>query len=124
MFIRDLKDCPEFIAGDNTVLRELLHPAKADLAIRYSFAHAVVKPGTTSLAHRLKTSEVYYIIEGEGIMHIDGESARVRPGQAIYIPPMATQYIHNPGRKDLVFICIVDPAWRKEDEEVLEGKGE
>jgi hypothetical protein len=26
MFIRDLKDCEEFTAGDNSILRELLHP--------------------------------------------------------------------------------------------------
>ena len=119
MFIKDLKQCEEFIAGDNTILRELLHPAKADLNLRYSLAHAVVKPGKTSRPHRLKTSEVYYILEGEGVMHIDDESASVRPGHAIYIPPNAKQYIHNAGKTDLVFLCIVDPAWRKEDEEVL-----
>ncbi|MBI2995520.1 MAG: hypothetical protein HYY52_02285 [Candidatus Melainabacteria bacterium] len=26
ILIKDLKDCTEFIAGDNSVLRELLHP--------------------------------------------------------------------------------------------------
>lgn len=119
MFIRDLKQCEEFTAGDNTILRELLHPAKADLKLRYSLAHAVVKPGKASRPHRLKTSEVYYILEGKAIMHIDEESAMVRPGHAIYIPPNANQYIHNSGKTDLVFLCIVDPAWRKEDEEVL-----
>jgi mannose-6-phosphate isomerase-like protein (cupin superfamily) len=119
MFIKDLKQCEEFTAGDNTILRELLHPAKADLKLRYSLAHAVVKPGKASRPHRLKTSEVYYIMEGEGVMHIDDESAPVRPGNAIYIPPNAKQYIHNTGNTDLVFLCIVDPAWRKEDEAVL-----
>ena len=44
MFTRDLKDCEEFIAGDNTILREILHPDKADLDLRYSLAHAIVKP--------------------------------------------------------------------------------
>ncbi len=119
MFIKDLKDCEEFIAGDNSLLRELLHPDKADLDIRYSLAYAVTKPGQTSQPHRLKTSEVYYILEGEGIMHIDDESARVHSGQAIYIPPHSTQYIQNTGRSELRFLCIVDPAWRHEDEEIL-----
>jgi mannose-6-phosphate isomerase-like protein (cupin superfamily) len=119
MFIRELKDCEEFIAGDNCALRELLHPDKADLALRYSLAHAVVKPGETTWLHRLRTSEVYYIVEGEGIMHIDDESAPVRPGSTVYIPPKAKQCITNSGKTDLTFICIVDPAWRKEDEEVV-----
>ena len=119
MFTKDLKDCDEFIAGDNTILRELLHPDKADLKLRYSLAHAIVKPGDTSTPHKLKTSEVYYILEGEGIMHIDDEEQQVAPGQTVYIPPHAKQYIHNSGNIDLKFLCIVDPAWRVEDEEVL-----
>jgi mannose-6-phosphate isomerase-like protein (cupin superfamily) len=52
-------------------------------------------------------------------MHIDGDDAPVRPGSTIYIPPMAKQSITNTGKSDLTFICIVDPAWRKEDEEVV-----
>jgi len=120
MFIRELTDCEAFTAGDNCTLREILHPDKAELQLRYSLAHAVVAPGQTTWKHRLKTSEVYYIMEGEGEMRIDGESAPVCPGSTVYIPPMALQCIHNSGNKDLVFICIVDPAWRKEDEAVLE----
>lgn len=120
MFIRELNDCPEFIAGDNCILREILHPDKAELDLRYSLAHAVVKPGLTTWKHRLKTSEVYYIIEGQGMMHIDGESSPVRPGSTVYIPPQTVQSITNTGQNDLVFICIVDPAWRKEDEEMMQ----
>ncbi len=120
MFVRNLKNCPEFTAGDATRLRELFNPPKDTLELRYSLAHATVAPGKTSLLHRLKTSEVYYILEGEGEMHIDGEIAKVGPGDAIYIPPGTAQQITNTGSGDLVFICIVDPAWRAEDEEILE----
>ena len=119
MFIRELKDCGEFIAGDNCILREILHPDKDVLALRYSLAHAVVKPGDTTWIHRLRTSEVYFILHGEGIMHIDDESAPVHAGSTVSIPPMARQSITNSGKTDLAFLCIVDPAWRKEDEEVL-----
>ncbi|MDD5686763.1 MAG: cupin domain-containing protein [Elusimicrobia bacterium] len=119
MLIKHLKSCPSFIAGDNTILRELLHPDKADLNLRYSLAHAVLKPGKTSQPHKLKTSEVYYILEGKGKMHIGNESKDVFPSQAIYIPPNTKQYIKNTGKTDLKFLCIVDPAWRPEDEEVL-----
>ena len=119
MFIKDLEDCEEFVAGDDTILRELLHPEKADLKLHYSLAHAFVKPGEASKKHVLKTSEVYYILAGEGIMHIDDETAMVQPHQAIYIPPGSTQYIENTGTTDLKFLCIVDPAWQAEDEEVF-----
>ena len=119
MFIKDPKTCKEFIAGDNVILLELLHPDKDKLNLRYSLAHAIVKPGETSYRHKLKHAEVYYILEGEGMMHIDNESAKVCPGQAIYIPPDALQWIENVGQCDLKFLCIVDPAWRKEDEEIV-----
>ena len=118
MLIRPLQACAEFIAGDETILRELLHPEKADVALRYSLAHAIVRAGTASRPHRLKTSEVYYLLTGTGIMHIDDEAAPVGPGDTIYIPPNATQWIDNTGTTDLAFLCIVDPAWRREDEEV------
>jgi len=119
MFIRYLNECEEFIADDRSTLREILHPDKADLAIRYSLAHARVRSGEKTTPHRLRTAEVYYILEGNGRMHIDARVADVTTGCAIYIPPATTQFIENTGDDDLVFLCIVDPAWRSEDEEVL-----
>lgn len=123
MLVQKLGACTQFIAGDGTQLRELLHPDKQPLELRYSLAHATVPVGQTSIPHSLTTSEVYYIISGTGEMHIDDETQRVEPGDAIYIPPNAKQFIHNSGTEPLVFICIVDPAWRKEDETVYEAWG-
>ena len=121
MFVKNLDKCQEFVAGDDTILRELFHPDKENLQIRYSLAHAVLKSGKKSYSHKLKTSEVYYILEGSGLMHIGDESKEVTAGDAVYIPPGSAQYIENKGKTDLKFICIVDPAWRKRDEEILES---
>lgn len=118
MLVQKLNNCPEFTAGDGTLLRELLHPDKQPIELRYSLAHAIVPVGQTSIPHTLTTSEVYYILQGVGEMQIDGEIQRVEPGDTIYIPPNARQFIHNCGTEPLIFICIVDPAWRKEDETI------
>ncbi|MDX2232555.1 MAG: cupin domain-containing protein [Leptolyngbyaceae cyanobacterium bins.349] len=120
MLIRKLHQCEEFVAGDGTLLRELLHPDKHPLALRYSLAHAIVPVGQTSIPHALTTSEVYYILSGNGEMHINDEAQSVEPGDAVYIPPHARQFIQNTGTEPLVFICIVDPAWRKDDETVYQ----
>jgi len=120
MFVKYLKDCREFIAGDASLLCELLHPEKEDLKIRYSLAHATVKAGEVTKPHKLKSCEVYYVLEGQGLMHIDEEDFEVGPECAVYIPPDSIQYIGNTGNSDLKFLCIVDPAWREEDEEVLD----
>ena len=119
MLIRDLENCEKFIAGDASVLHELLHPDRQNITARYSLAHASVKPGQKTKPHKLKTSEVYYVLEGEGMMHIEKETKKVNSGYAIYIPPNSSQYIENTGKDDLKFLCIVDPAWKKEDEIVL-----
>ena len=122
MLTRSLSDCKEILAGDNTLLRELLHPVRNDAAIRYSLAHAKLARGTASLPHRLKTSEVYYFISGQGRMHVDGEVTPVGPEHVLYVPPGGLQHVENTGTDELVFLCIVDPAWRAEDEEVRERK--
>ncbi|HOW42109.1 MAG TPA: cupin domain-containing protein [Candidatus Omnitrophota bacterium] len=119
MIIKHLDECPPFLAGDKTELRELLHAAKGAYAFRYSLAHASLPPGARSVVHRLKTAEVYYILNGSGCMHIDDETAPVRSGDAVYIPPQTRQWVENTGPEELTFLCIVDPAWRVEDEEVL-----
>src|SRR3989338_1414629 len=119
MLIKNLQHCPKFIAGDKTVLRELLHPDKMGVKCRYSLAHATVIPKESSTPHALKTTEVYYILEGEGVMHTGDESAKVCSGDMVYIPPDARQFITNSSHSDLKFLCIVDPAWRPEDERVF-----
>lgn len=116
MFIKKLSRIESFIAGDNTLLKEVLSPGDSQVDIRYSVAYAVVKPGDTTHKHRLKSTETYFILRGEGLMTIDNEVEKVLPNQLVYIPVMALQCIENIGNVDLEFLCICDPAWRKEDE--------
>jgi mannose-6-phosphate isomerase-like protein (cupin superfamily) len=119
MIIRDLKDCQEITAGDGSALREIFHADQGPYQFDYSLARALVKPGEKTRPHRLKSSEVYYVLEGRGLMHVEQESAEVSAGQAVYIPPFHIQFIENTGETDLAFLCIVDPAWRPEDEDIL-----
>lgn len=118
MLVRHLQECTEIIAGDGTHLRELLHPERQATAARYSIAHAVVLPTEQSMKHCLLTSEVYYVLRGTGMMHINEESEAVNAGDVIDIPPHSIQWIKNSGEEPLEFLCIVDPAWCVEDEEV------
>lgn len=120
MLIKDTIDCRAFPAMDATTIRELLHPVETGMAIACSLAHATLGPGRSSRPHRLRTSsEIYYILAGNGRMHVGGQSADVRPGQLIFIAPGVEQHIENTGQGELTFLCVVDPAWHEEDEEVL-----
>lgn len=120
MLITTLKDCQEFLAGDHTLLRELLHPARGPGQIRYSLAHGRLEPGKRSKLHRLASAEVYYFLAGCGVMRIGEETALVEAGTALYVPPGAAQCLENSGTATIEFLCLVDPAWRREDEELLE----
>ena len=115
-----LADRPEFLAGDHTLLRELLHPAKQTLALGYSVAHGTMAPGARSKWHRLASSEVYYIIAGTGRLTVDDAVVAVERGSVIYVPPGGKQSLENSGSTPIEFLCLVDPAWRPEDEDVLE----
>ena len=121
MLIRKLSLCPQITAGDGTRLREILHPDRDyDFSGRYSLAHAVLPPCATSLKHRLTSDEVYYILSGRGVMHIDDDSEDVEAGDAIDIPPGSVQWIENSSDQKLEFLCIVDPSWRADDEKILQ----
>lgn len=119
MLISKLSDHTVFVAGDGTYLREILHPDHVAADIPYSIAHASVKPGESSQPHLLRSSEVYYILSGTGVMVVGDEDAEVEANSVIYVPPGANQHIRNTGNEALVFLCIVQPAWRAEDEVVF-----
>jgi mannose-6-phosphate isomerase-like protein (cupin superfamily) len=119
MLASNISSHPVFVAGDGTHLREILHPGQSDADIPYSIAHASVKPGERSQPHVLRGSEVYYILSGVGTMYVDHEQAEVAANSVVYVPPGANQHIRNTGSEDLIFLCIVSPAWRAEDETIL-----
>ena len=120
MLLRRLEDCPEFVAGDRTVLRELLHPGKQAARVGYSVAHGFVPVGERSTRHRLTASEVYYFIAGRGLFHLDQESAVVERGTLLCVPPGAVQSVENTSEEPLEFLCLVEPAWTPASETVLE----
>jgi mannose-6-phosphate isomerase-like protein (cupin superfamily) len=105
------------LAGDLTHLRELLHPANDGVHTLFSLAHAYLKDGEKSLPHRLvKSSETYYILEGQGVISINGHISSVETGDTVFVPPNALQSVHNIGPGKLAFLCIVSPPWSAEDE--------
>lgn len=122
MLIRNIVDCPHERVIDRSVLCELLHPDNVPEAagLGCSIAHAIVPVGESTLPHVLDRSvELYYILEGEGEMHIGDEQASVQAGQIVFIPPKARQFIRNCGTGDLVFLCIVSPKWLADDEHLV-----
>lgn len=129
MYIFDTRNAGYFRARDDSILCELIHPKNLEepeiRSLKCSVVHAIIHPGDRTLPHRLKkTAEIYYIISGSGMMHMEGERSPLLGGMAVLIPPGAVQYVMNTGKDNLEFIAICDPAWKEEDEEILTGSQE
>lgn len=118
MFTKKRQDSPEFEAADLTILRELVHPLNDKLNIGYSLAEARLPISMASLPHSLNASELYYILNGRGILHINDSSAELNKGDSALVPANAIQFIENIGEEELVFLCIVEPYWTPELEKV------
>ncbi len=119
LFKKSLEEENAFVAGDKTILREVLHPKNDKVAINYSMAQAIIEPNQASTPHRLTGSETYYFLGGEGRIYIDEEHVSVKKGDVVYVPANALQYVRNIGEVDLEFLCIVEPFWTPESEVVL-----
>ena len=50
------------------------------------FGIAEFEPGGTLLPHRHRQAEVYFGLEGDGIVTIEGVEHRIAPGVVVYVP--------------------------------------
>ena len=116
MIIKKIENIEAFTGHEGTKIRQIFSPTDTNNSIRYSIAHCTINPGNSSKPHTMKTSEMYYIVQGNGIMHIGEEQKQVKQNETIFVPPMSKQFLENNGKIDLIALCIVDPAWRQEDE--------
>ncbi len=119
MIIKKAKALPAFTAGDDTLIREVLHPGNDELALGYSLALASLDAGRSSKPHMLRnSSETYIIQKGRGRAFVGAEVVDVEAGDLVFIPAGERQYIENIGEGLLEFWCVVAPPWSEEDEVV------
>lgn len=121
LFIRDTGNC-EFINATGISLCELMHPGRMnnDPGVNYSIAYAVVDPGEKNLQHRLSNPEAYYVLEGCGTIYIDDVPIPLHKGKLVLVPANETQYVENKENSSLFLLVINQPAWRAENEEIVE----
>ena len=60
-------------------------------------------------AHKVQ-EQIYHVLEGEGMMEIDGRRQVVRKHDVIFIPPGLSHSITNNGLTDLTFIVVTTPV--------------
>lgn len=98
-----------FTTKDGSTIREYLHtPAQ-------SLAEATLEPGQATQRHYHRASEeIYLIVEGGGLMELDGEEREVAPGDAIPIPPGAWHQL-TAGADGTKLLCCCVPPYSHDD---------
>lgn len=104
---------------DGSEIRELMHPSQQGNR-QQSLAEATVKPGETTLLHlHHRSEEIYYIIQGKGLMQLDQNQFHASTGDCICIPPGTAHCIQNTGHEELKILCCCSPPYSHEDTETL-----
>ena len=117
MNIIHLDSCNEFVAGDNCILKEIFNPNKEELALSYSLAHAKVKPGEKTLAHKLSSLRgLLYLKRPWPYARKLRRRACKGRRHSLHSPQMRFSILKNTGHLELEFLCMVEPSWKAEDE--------
>ena len=111
MDIKNLDEVPPFITKDGSEIRELL--AYRNSAIpNQSFAEAQLPAGGATQEHfHSRAEEIYYVMHGTGRIRIEGETRKVRGGDAIAIPLGRNHKLWKTGNKFLCLLCCCVPAY-------------
>lgn len=97
-----------FTTKDGSEIREFHHTAAQSLA------EASLAPGQSTERHyHAASEEIYFVLEGEGELEVDGERSRVAAGDAALIPAGAWHEIS--ARSSLRFLCCCSPPYSDDD---------
>ena len=114
MEITSLAAAEPFTTKDGSTIRELRHTSAQSLA------EASLPAGRQSERHyHAGSEEIYFLLEGEGELELDGERRRVGPGDAALIPPGTRHCIR--ALTDLRFLCTCAPPYSHADTFLEEG---
>src|SRR5262245_56048278 len=72
---------------------------------------AVLQPGGEQRVHSHPPEQVYFILEGSGLMTVGGEAMRVGPGDCVFIPSGQPHGLKNDGDVTLRYFSAAAPAY-------------
>jgi mannose-6-phosphate isomerase-like protein (cupin superfamily) len=112
-FIRNIAEVPwrEFPNHFGGALSKPLVMPETAQSRHLDYRISMYQPMAYVARHKHAVQEqVYHVIEGEGLMEIDGQSHVVRKHDFIFLPPGVEHSISNSGLVDLVFLVVTSPV--------------
>jgi mannose-6-phosphate isomerase-like protein (cupin superfamily) len=108
--LHSLDRAEPFTTKDGSTIRELHHTTAQSLA------EATLEPSQATERHyHGRTEEIYFVTKGSGTLEVDGQTRRVRPGDAILIPRGSWHTLENDGTSELTILCMCSPPYSHED---------
>ena len=113
MILQNLAKQTAFTTKDGSTIRSILDRTNAPVQ-NQSLAEATLGPGQQTERHYHQLSEeIYFILEGTGLMEIGNETSEIQTNDAILIPPGAWHQVT--AKTPLRFLCCCAPAYSHED---------
>jgi mannose-6-phosphate isomerase-like protein (cupin superfamily) len=92
-----VKDNETYLLRDNKFLNNLV------------VSSTFLKPNQSTRGHsHAGQEEVYYFVDGNGRMELDGEVFDVREGDVVLIPDGVFHRVFNTTDRPLYFVCVFD----------------
>jgi len=115
MDVRARDEAVPFTTADGSTIRSLLDVSVAPVR-NQSLAEATLDPGDATARHyHARSEELYYLLDGEAEMEVEGQTRTVRAGDAILIPAGSWHQIRATGETPLRFLCCCAPPYSDDD---------
>ena len=106
---------------DGSTVTKLVRPERQG-SRNLSLAQAVVMPGQSTLTHSHRASEeIYYILEGRGVLAVEARAVALEPGGAHLIRPGQKHCVTCTSEEPLRILCACSPPYGHHDTVLDDG---
>ena len=110
MHVLKQETAPRYVRPAGIVSYLLASPRTAN-AEHLTTTLAVIQPGGEQRIHSHGPEQVYFILEGSGLMTVGGETQRVGPGDCVFIPSCQPHGLKNDGQATLRYFSAAAPTY-------------
>jgi mannose-6-phosphate isomerase-like protein (cupin superfamily) len=100
-------DQPEHMASTERTFRYLINEDAGCLDVTQFIG--IVQPSKAPF-HSHPYEELGYVVKGEGVAHVGGQSVPLRPGSCFYLPPEKVHCIENVGQEPMHILGVFHPS--------------
>jgi len=104
--VRSINDVTAEPTNHGALKKVLVRHADVDAPLMF-LNEVYVAPGEDLKSHsHYDMEEIFYFLEGEGVMRVEEEDHPVAPGVSFVMPARVEHYLKNTGATSMRFICF------------------